>query len=230
MSLFLAVLTLLAAAFDWVAVYRGWKRRELVAKPLTMILLLATLGVASGFGSLPLICFGLGIFFSLLGDLFLMISFLRFSNRWFLPGLAAFLLAHAAYIVGLNNPLPADVPMLWLFGLALVLAASARRVLQRVVAGLRGKGLRRLVVPVVLYGVVITLMLFSALLTMYNSAWGTWAPGLVSLGALLFYASDLLLAWNKFVRPVRNGRFYNMILYHLGQFGLVAGIILQFGE
>jgi len=229
MSTALAVLTLLVAILDWIAVYRGWKKIELAAKPATMVLLLATLGVAGGFGSLPLICFGLGIFFSLLGDVFLVISFLRFSNRWFIPGLIAFLLAHVAYIAGLNIPLP-DVPLLWLFALALVLGTSARRAMQRIVAGLREKGLRRLVVPVVLYGTVITVMLLSALLTMYNSNWGTWAPGLVSLGAMLFYASDLLLAWNKFVQPIKNGRFFNMILYHLGQFALVAGVILQFGK
>ena len=55
---------------------------------------LGILALVGGFGSLPLICFGLGIFFSLAGDVFLMVSYVRFSDRWFLPGLVAFLLAH----------------------------------------------------------------------------------------------------------------------------------------
>jgi uncharacterized membrane protein YhhN len=229
MIIVLAVLTFLAALLDWVAVYRGWKRIELAAKPATMILLLAVVGAAGGLHSLPLACFGLGIFFSLLGDLFLVISFVRFSERWFLPGLAAFLLAHFAYIAGLNIPLGKVSPF-WMFSLALVLALTARRALRRIVGSLREKGLRRLVVPVVLYGGVITVMLLSALLTLYRRDWSAGAAGLVALGALLFYVSDLLLAWNKFVQPIQNGRLFNMIAYHLGQFALMAGAILQFGQ
>lgn len=229
MIILLAVLTFLTAVLDWVAVHRGWKRLELAAKPATMIFLLAAVGAAGGWQSLPLACFAAGIFFSLLGDVFLLISFVRFSDRWFLPGLAAFLLAHVAYIAGLNIPL-VEVSPFWMFTLALVLALTARRALRRIVAGLRAKGLRRLVAPVVLYGFVITVMLLSALLTLYRADWSAGAAGLVSLGALLFYVSDLLLAWNKFVRPVRNGRLFNMIAYHLGQFALAAGAILQFGK
>jgi hypothetical protein len=48
------------------------------------------------------------------------------------------------------------------------------------------------------------------------------------LGALLFVASDVILAWMKFVSPVKNGRVWNIALYHLGQFGLIAGVISQF--
>ena len=38
-----------------------------------------------------------------------------------------------------------------------------------------------------------------------------------------------ILAWNKFVSPVKNGRVLNITLYHLGQIGLIAGVISQFG-
>jgi uncharacterized membrane protein YhhN len=93
---------------------------------------------------------------------------------------------------------------------------------------MRQKGLKRLVVPVVVYGTVITLMLLSALLTFYRADWKTSAAGLVGAGAILFYFSDITLAWNKFVSPIKNSRLVNMILYHLGQFALVAGIMLQF--
>ena len=221
------ILLLLVAAINWLSVAKGWKTVEYIAKPATMILLFGWLALVEGFGSVPLICFGLGIFFSLAGDVFLMISFYRFSNRWFVPGLIAFLLAHVSYIVGLNTPLP-NVSLFWSLGLAILLALSAARVLGRIVAGMRQKGLKRLVVPVVVYGTVITLMLLSALLTFYRANWKTSAAGLVGAGAILFYFSDIVLAWNKFVTPIKNGRLANMILYHLGQFALVAGIMLQF--
>ncbi|MBE3068183.1 MAG: lysoplasmalogenase [Chloroflexi bacterium] len=225
--LFIAVLA--AAVADWVAVANGWKKIETIAKPMTMVLLFGYLALAGGFGAAPLICFGLGIFFSLVGDIFLMISYARFSNRWFLPGLAAFLLAHVAYIIGLNTPF-GELSPLWAIGIGILLALTAGRILRRILAGVLEKGLERLVVPVVAYGTVITLMLLSAILTIYRVDWKTSASGLVFLGAILFYFSDIILAWNKFVKPVRNGRVTNMITYHLGQIALISGVLLQFGK
>ena len=223
------ILLFLIAAVDWVAVARNWKKVEYIAKPAAMLILLGMLAVLGRFGSLPLVCFSLGISFSLAGDVFLMISYARFSDRWFLPGLAAFLLAHISYILGLNSPLP-NVSPIWSLGLAIVLGLSAARILQRIIAGVRQKGLPRLVRPVGLYGMVITLMLLSALLTLNSAAWKTSAAGYVTCGAILFYFSDVLLAWNKFVNPIKNGRLANMILYHLGQAAMVVGVLVQFAK
>jgi alkenylglycerophosphocholine/alkenylglycerophosphoethanolamine hydrolase len=223
------ILLFLIALADWVAVSKGWKKVEYVAKPATMLILLGLLAWIGGFGSFPLVCFGLGLFLSFAGDIFLMLSFYRFSNRWFIPGLIAFLMAHVAYIAGLNTPLP-NISPIWSMGLAILLALTAARILRRVIAGVRQKGLQRLVLPVGLYGTVITLMLLSALLTLYTPRWKSLASLLVASGALLFYSSDVLLAWNKFVTPIKNGRLANMILYHLGQFAMVTGVILQFGN
>ena len=225
--LFIAILAV--AVSDWLAVARSWKKVEYLAKPATMVLLLCYLALAGGFGATPLILFGLGLFFSLAGDMFLMVSFYRFSNRWFLPGLVAFLLAHVAYIIGFNIPILEASPVFGI-GIAIVLALTAARILRRIVAGVREKGLRRMVAPVVIYGTVITLMLLSALLTLYRADWKTSASGLVCLGAILFYFSDIILAWNKFVRPVKNGRLLNMISYHLGQIALIVGVVIQFGK
>jgi uncharacterized membrane protein YhhN len=223
------LLLFLIAAIDWAAVAKGWKKVEYIAKPAAILVLFGLLALVGGFGSLPLICFGLGIFFSLAGDVFLMISYARFSDRWFILGLITFLLAHVAYIIGLNSPLP-NVSPIWSLGLAVILALTAARILRRIIAGIHQKGLLRLVRPVGLYGIVITVMLLSALLTLSSPEWKVSASVLVALGAVLFYFSDILLAWNKFINPLKYGRLANMILYHLGQFALVAGVILQFGK
>ena len=217
----------LVAMIDWAAVAKNWKRVEYFAKPAAMLILLGQLAMVGRFGSLSLICFGLGIFFSLVGDVFLLISYARFSDRWFLPGLAAFLFAHVSYIIGLNTPLP-NVSPIWSLGMAVVLALAAGRILRLITEGVRKKGLPQMVRPVNLYGVVITLMLLSALLTLNNTNWKISAGGLVAVGAILFYSSDVVLAWNKFVNPIKNGRLANMILYHLGQAALVAGVLIQF--
>jgi uncharacterized membrane protein YhhN len=220
--LFIAVLA--AAVADWVAVAKDWKKIETIAKPVTMVLLFGYLALAGGFGAAPLFCFGLGLLFSLAGDVFLMLS-----DRWFIAGLVAFLLAHVAYLIGLNIPFGEPLPF-WGIGIAILLAIAAGSILRRILAGVRAKGLHQLVVPVVVYGMVITLMLLSAILTNYRLDWKYSAAGLVSLGAILFYFSDVILAWNKFVRPVRNGRVINMVAYHLGQIALIAGVLLQFAR
>jgi hypothetical protein len=72
-------------------------------------------------------------------------------------------------------------------------------------------------------------MLYAAMSSLSDPAWKASTALLVSLGALLFCASDVILAWHKFVSPIRNGRALNIALYHLGQIGLIAGVISQFG-
>lgn len=94
---------------------------------------------------------------------------------------------------------------------------------------MRTKGQETLVTPVIVYSLVISLMLYAGLSTIFDPAWKTSAAFFVSTGAFLFYISDLILAWNKFVSPIRNGRVFNIIAYHLGQIGLIAGVISQLG-
>ena len=226
------MLVLTVAAVNWMAVARGWKKVEQFAKPLTiaaLFLILLRGLVGAKFTPMPLILFGVGLFFSLAGDIFLLVSYSRSSNRWFMIGLVAFLLAHASYIAGLNIPLPGGSPF-WSLGVAILLSLTASRILRRIVAGVRLKRLARMVAPVMIYGIVITLMLLSALLTLYRSDWRTTAAGLVALGASLFYFSDIILAWNRYVTPIQNGRVINIVAYQLGQMALVAGALIQFGK
>ena len=92
------------------------------------------------------------------------------------------------------------------------------------------RGENKLIMPVLVYGTVISVMLYAAISTVYNPLWKTEAALFVSLGAFLFCASDAILAWNKFVAPIKNNRVLNITLYYLGQFGLIAGLISQFGK
>jgi hypothetical protein len=79
------------------------------------------------------------------------------------------------------------------------------------------------------YGLVISLMLYAAMSTISDHDWEIGAAFLVSVGAFLFWLSDLLLAWNKFVSPYKFGRLPILAAYHLGQISLIAGVIRQFG-
>ena len=46
------------------------------------------------------------------------------------------------------------------------------------------------------------------------------------VGAGLFYVSDALIAWNRFVAETRHGRVAIMVTYHLAQMGLVLSLVV----
>ena len=175
-----------------------------------MIILFLWLWTSTGLSGAPL-WFGLGILLSLTGDVLLMISL----DRLFLAGLVAFLLAHLAYLVGFNIPIP-EISA-WGFVLAIIVGLGGMRVIRRILAPLAANGQGRMRIPIIIYGTVISLMLLSAMMKLTDFTWNANAAVLVSVGAFLFYVSDIILAWNKFVSPIQYGRIYNIGAYHLGQ-------------
>lgn len=135
----------------------------------------------------------LGIAFSLIGDVFLMLS-----PRWFVAGLLGFLIAHAWFIAAFvsDKPLLAK-PLSWL--LCLVYGAFAVWLLW----------------PALVPPLHIAVPLYIAVLaTMAGQAVGRarWlrarrdpqmeAAGFAAIGALVFMLSDSLLAWNRFMAPL----------------------------
>lgn len=219
---FFLVLTFLVAITDWYAVYRGWKKLEYVLKPTTMIFLFAWLVSATSLQGIAL-WFGLGIALSMLGDIFLMLP-----KQQFIAGLVAFLLAHVAYIIGFNPSWPPFTP-LGLFFIIFV-AAIGKELYKHISAGLAKRGEDALQKPVMAYTAVIALMQISALLTFFRTDWSFNTAFVVSLGAALFMLSDAILAWDKFVEPIKYGRVRNMSAYHLGQIILMLGIWMQTGS
>lgn len=214
-----AVLSLLFAATDWYAVFRRHQRIEIIAKPATLIFLIfaaATL-LPRPLPTLGLL-FLLGLVFSLLGDIFLVLP-----RERFVAGLVSFLLAHVAYIVAFNLDGPVVEPAtVGLGAIALLLAAS---VFWRLRQGIVQRGEGALVIPVAVYCAVLTAMLWSALAAAFRETWPPGAGALVAAGGVLFFLSDAVLAWNRFVRPLRAGRLITMVTYHLAQYALTAGVV-----
>ncbi|HEX6032964.1 MAG TPA: lysoplasmalogenase [Anaerolineales bacterium] len=213
---------LIFAFLEAIAVSRNLQRLEYVAKPAVMICLFLWLYTATSLQGNAL-WFGLGVLLSLVGDVLLMFA----SDRFFLLGLAAFLLTHLFYIVGFREA-AANISAWSLIWLAFI-AINASRLIRRIVEVMRLHREDKLVLPVVIYGIVISIMLYAAMSTIYDQSWKTSAAFFVSLGAILFVASDAILAWMRFVSPVKNGRVWNIALYYLGQIGIIAGVITQFG-
>ncbi len=185
------------ALVDWLAVARQQARLEYVAKPATLAALLvyATTGThPSGWLVTALAC-------SLLGDVYLMLPTDQFA-----AGLGAFWLAHVAYIVDFDAAW--GTRLAWLLVLGVLGYPLTARILRSVTAS----ALRPAIVA---YMAVLSLMVASAL------ASGSLLAG---VGALLFFASDGILAWNRFVAPISSARLAVIITYHLGQLGLVAAL------
>jgi uncharacterized membrane protein YhhN len=211
----LLYLALLIAILDWLAVARGWRAVEYVCKPAVMLALLAWLAAIGGLHGWML-WFGLGLALSLAGDVLLMLP-----REHFIAGLLAFLLAHIAYIAGFNQtPPPFNLASL---ALALPVGLAIYALYPHLASRLRTPPFRRLRARVLIYATVISIMLFSALLTLVRTEWPAGPAILASLGALLFFLSDLSLAWNRFVRRLPHGRLQVMIPYHLGQIGIILG-------
>jgi uncharacterized membrane protein YhhN len=208
------------AVIDWVAVAKQWKAVEYVAKPGVTLALLAWLWSAGGWQG-HLLWFVIGLAFSLAGDVLLVLP-----REQFIAGLAAFLLAQIAYIIGLNQtPPPINLASI---AVALLVGFTALRLYRAIADGLAASGRHTLKMPVLAYVVAISLMLISALLTLVRSEWDPMAAWLVSSGALLFFISDALLGWNKFVRLLRYGNIQVIIAYHLGQALIVLGAVAHF--
>ena len=196
------------AVLDWAAVQAQRKPLEYACKPLTLALLTAVaLALHPAYESRRS-AFVAALVLSLLGDVFLMLP-----RDMFAFGLASFLLGHVAYVVGLRNG-PSSTPALvaasiGVVAIAIVLGA---RVLRGVVAG----GHRELTGPVVAYMAVLSAMFVCALATLNP---------LAALGAGLFFCSDAVLAWNRFVRPLQWGPLAVIVSYHLGQGLLVLSLV-----
>ena len=217
------IAALVFTALESLALWKKWTRLECLAKPAVMVVLFLWLWTSTGLSGASL-WFGLGILLSLTGDILLMVSL----DRLFMGGLVAFLLAHLAYLIGFNIPIP-EISA-WGFFLAIMVGLGGMRTIRRIIAALVANGQARMRTPIIIYGTVISLMLLSAMMKLTDLTWNANAGVLVSVGAFLFYVSDIILAWHKFVAPIQHGRIYNIGAYHLGQIILIAGVVAQFGS
>ena len=194
------------AVADWVAVWRrsapgGRAEIENVLKPLVLVLLIAAALVIDPSDSGQRAWFVVALVLSLAGDVFLLPSVDRF-----VPGLASFLLAHVAYIVGLSYD---DGPLAPAVAVVLLVPVAVR-----VIGAVRRRE-PELLVPVAVYIAVIAAMVVMALRS---------GNTLAAVGALVFAASDSTLALDRFDRHRRWMPTVVMVTYHLAQGFLVLSV------
>jgi uncharacterized membrane protein YhhN len=196
------VAVVISGALAIVAAERRIAWLHVVAKPLATILLLAVVGwPATRFAWRV----DAGIALSIAGDVALIWS----GPRAFLVGLAAFLLAHVAYVMAFAGVAVWSLHVLAVAGIALTVTALVLRAIWSGAAGMHG--------PTVAYGLVISGMVIAASATVGAG----FAPGpLAAGGAVLFYASDASLALNRFRRPIPHVAFLTLGVYWVGQLGI----------
>ena len=192
---------------DWVAVVVSSKPLEYATKPGVMMGLIAVALAVHPTSSTERWFFVGALALALLSDVFLMLP-----RDLFLLGLVAALVEHIAYIAGFRAR---DFDFLSFTAGALIAVLSVIAFLPPILRALR-RSRPALVLPVIAYVAVFIFMV--------ASAGGTGS--LVALaGALLFFYSDAILAWNRFVKPLPMGRIVNIVPYHLGVALLVLSLL-----
>lgn len=218
MSLLPLVLFLMAV--EWLVVAKKWKKLRPITKPAPMIAMIIWFSMV-GHWQGALFYFGLGLVFSLLGDILLLLSY-----RYFIFGLIAFSLAHIFYIVGFNVTLPNFSIPFWILLTVVIMIGFVN--FKPILNGLRkDRHKKRLISPVVFYAILISAMLLSALLNITRPEWGLRDTLCTSFGAGLFYISDSLLARERFVRTSKYGAVMVMVTYLTGQLLMALGVLIH---
>lgn len=178
-------------------------------KPLTTVLIMGfafmqTPAISGAYKNLILT----GLFFSLIGDIFLMLP----SDR-FISGLLSFLIAHLFYIsafVGVSG-----WHLTLFYGIPLFLYTAY--LLKTILPGAASKK-----IPVILYAVILSLFLWQAAGRFAFSAGHSAA--LAVFGALLFVLSDSVLAYTRFVKNFRFAQEIKMAAYWTAQLLIAASV------
>jgi len=159
----------------------------------------------------------LSLVFSFFGDITLML--IEYNENLFIIGLASFLIAHLLYIIVFyKNIKPFTIKLVKKNLLYILIFIAFYTSLLFVL----WDNLNEMLIPVLIYGAVITLMGVFATLRKTNKE----SYVLVILGALLFICSDTLIAFNKFIfnSDLLYAQAYIMILYVLAQYFIIRGI------
>lgn len=161
----------------------------------------------------------LALLFSWSGDILLL--FQEENKKYFLFGLASFLVAHIFYIADYakakrdyrntrnlkEQMFAAILIILFVVGLLTLIYPN----------------LNEMKIPVIIYALVISLMLWSSIIRRGHTSQISFR--LVFIGSIFFILSDSMLALNKFWQPLPVSGFLIMSTYMLAQYLIVLGLL-----
>ncbi|MCA1762155.1 MAG: lysoplasmalogenase [Flavobacteriales bacterium] len=163
----------------------------------------------------------IGLIFSLCGDVALIYQ--KSDPLFFTLGLSAFLIGHIFYTTAFTKTYLEnhEIALIKRHGWVLILIAAYGFLFFRAIQDHLGK----MIGPVMLYTLVISLMLLMAANRYKRVNAKSWRY--IFFGALLFVASDSLLAWNKFVEAIDYSHFLIMGTYSFAQYFIAMGAVEQ---
>ena len=202
-------LAAIASAGDLASILRHDKRLEYATKPAVMVMLIGAALLLHPASQGERALFVVALVLGLVGDVFLMLP-----DEFLIPGIVAFLAGHLAYAAGFRF---AGFAIVGLVAGLVIVAATAGFFLRRILGAVQSGGRPNLRNPVIAYAIVISLMTVSA----------TASGNLVAAaGGLLFFFSDVIFAWYRFVKPVAWGQPVNIVMYQAGQALLVLSLVV----
>lgn len=185
-----------------------------ITKPLLMPLLAVIYVLNSSNPSYYIV---LALFFSFLGDIFLLSK----KQPFFMGGLTSFLIGHSFYITAFLQSISSqsNIP-LWFY-----LAIFPYLIYGIIFYRKLSPYLNSLKLPVIIYMVVIILMSFTSLLRFWKfDGFAFWLP---FIGSLAFFTSDSLLAVDNFKVKINNAGVYIMSVYIFAQLLIILGMLLE---
>lgn len=212
---FLSLAALLSAGLTMLGYYLRPPGRTLITicKPLTTILiLLVCILPGTLFRDPYALAIGIGLLFSLMGDIWQMLS-----RRHFLKALVSFLITHICYALAFLGAKPAP-GSLWPLAPVSLIGAS---ILTYLWPGLSA-GMKRAVSAYV--AVIVGMVALAAGQALAKPSAATL---LAAAGAFLFLASDAVLAVNRFRRPFRLAQAVILSSYFAGQLMISLSVGLR---
>ena len=149
------------------------------------------------------------------GDLFMELN--QLNDKFFLPGLGSFLLAHIFYIITFSYKLKINNIQNKNYTILAILLLTATALV-----ALLWPHLGQMKIPVIIYALIITSVTYIAYLHCQQFTGKICA---VFWGALIFLISDAALSITLFITQYPLHREANMILYVTGQTLIVLGIL-----
>jgi alkenylglycerophosphocholine hydrolase len=221
---------ILAYILNFLVYWRNWHKLQPYSKPLAMMTIIFwTLSLFEWQMNLPVLLLILAQVFCLAGDVFLL-----FSDRWFMAGLVAFLIGHLFYLglmasllaTGLASGAIVSFSPLIIFMGVMGLVVAMMVFLRVFKPAFNAKdSSSELWLAVQVYALVLSsMMVVSYMLVLARSEF-TWIFMLVPVGGALFFASDFMLAYDRFVKENALLRLLVWITYHSAQICLAWGFI-----
>jgi len=211
-SIIFCVLTLI----DVAAIGYGFINIHFMVKPLLMPTLILLL-IYSKIAAKEKWWIFTGLFFSFLGDVFLLYEYK--GALFFIFGLVSFLTTHVCYVLYFLKIKSSQISLLrqhpWLVALVAGYGCSLVMLLYPALGELK--------LPVIIYAAVICTMLLCSLYVFYDT--GRPANVYFVSGAFLFVVSDSLLAVNKFLSHFPLSGILIMLTYGAAQFCIVNGFL-----